>query len=141
MLNAEKYRDEIQKLLDRGYDATLNKKTKKIVACKETNCNNCAFFTNKSCVYEREKWLISVCEESILDEVEKEYLRGVIRPFRDKVDSIRKIAESEKIESILIYVNSFNDSKDVIYLPRFEKGKMYQNMKDGKYYTLEELGL
>ena len=141
MLNAEKYKDEIQKLLDRGYDATLNKKTKKIVACRETNCNHCAFFTIKSCVYEREKWLISVCEESILDEVEKEYLRGVIRPFRDKVDSIRKIAESEKIESILIYINSFNDFKDVIYLPRFEKGKMYQNMKDGKYYTLEELGL
>ena len=26
MLNAEKYKNEIQKLLDRGYDATLNKK-------------------------------------------------------------------------------------------------------------------
>ena len=137
MLNAEKYRDEIQKLLDRGYDATLNKKTKKIVACKETNCNNCAFFTNKSCVYEREKWLISVCEESILDEVEKEYLRGVIKPFRSRVKYIEKVVSlSGSAQFIRIGLCG-----DYMIFPYFEKGSMYKGMKLNRKYSLEELGL
>ena len=141
MLNAEKYKYEIQKILDRGYKAALNKKTKKVVACEETRCNDCAFWTLKSCCCEIEKWLISKCKESILDDAETRYLRGVIRPFRDKVDSIKKIAEAQNSESICIYVNNDYNCDDVVYLPRFEKGKMYQGMENGKCYTLEELGL
>ena len=62
MLNAEKYKDEIQKILDRGYRVALNKKTKKVVACEETSCNDCAFWTLKSGCCEIEKWLISEYE-------------------------------------------------------------------------------
>ena len=141
MLNAEKYKDEIQKILDRGYDATLNKKTKKIVACKETNCNHCAFFTNKSCVYEREKWLISEYKEQILNDAEKRYLSAVIKPFRDKVYVIQKISQSKKNESIWIFRNDDDSWQSVACLPLFEKGKKFQNMEYGKCYTLEELGL
>ena len=140
MLNAEKYRDEIQKLLDRGYDATLNKKTKKIVACKETNCNNCAFFTNKSCVYEREKWLISEYKEPILTEAEKEYLRAVIKPFRKKVKHIVKInlCSSPEEQFIKIVIGNL----DFINFPNFNKNTgMYKGMEADKLYSLEELGL
>lgn len=141
MLNAEKYKYEIQKILDRGYKVTLNKKTKKVVACEETRCNDCAFWALKSCFWEIEKWLISECKESILDDAETRYLRGVIRPFRNKVDSIKKIREAQNSESICVYVNNDYNCDDVVYLPRFEKGKMYQGMENGKCYTLEELGL
>lgn len=143
MLNAEKYKDEIQKLLDRGYNVALNKKTKKVVACKEISCNNCAFDSLKSCAYEIEKWLISECTESILNDAEYRYLRGVIKPFRDKVDSISKITERWNSEDICIYVNNDGKGKcdDVVYLPQFETGTMYQGMEENKKYTLEELGL
>lgn len=143
MLNAEKYKDEIQKLFDRGYNVALNKKTKKIATCKETRCNNCAFDSLKSCAYEMEKWLISECEKSILNDEEYRYLRGVIKPFRDKVESISKITERWNSEEICIYVNNDGKGKcdDVVYLPQFERGKLYQGMEDGKCYTLEELGL
>ena len=137
MLNAEKYRDEIQKILDRGYRVALNKKTKKVVACEETSCNDCAFWTLKSGCCEIEKWLISVCEESILDEVEKEYLRGVIRPFRNEVKSIRKKIQTGEIYEFILIELSF----DILVLPRFEKGTMYKGMVTNKEYTLEELGL
>lgn len=140
MLNAEKYKDEIQKILDRGYDATLNKKTKKVVACRETNCNHCAFFTIKSCVYEREKWLISEYKEPILTEAEKEYLRAVIKPFRKKVKHIVKInlCSSPEEQFIKIVI----DNLDFINFPNFNKNTgMYKGMEADKLYSLEELGL
>ena len=133
MLNAEKYKDEIQKLLDRGDDATLNKKTKKVVACRETNCNNCAFFTIKSCIYE--KWLISEYKEPILTEKEKAYITEVIKPFRDEVTGILKGDNGSEF----IRISVENDG--AFRLPYFKKGSMYKNMKTNKKYKLEELGL
>lgn len=137
MLNIERYKEELKKCKRIYLDCEIYRIREK---CKEEN-DSCGSKRCFECRKDNIEWLLEEYKEPILNDVEKEYLSAVIKPFRDKVDSIRKIAESEKIESILIYVNSFNDSKDVIYLPRFEKGKMYQNMKDGKYYTLEELGL
>ena len=72
----------------------------------------------------------------ILDEVEKRYLRGVIRPFRDKVTCIRKFVYSTGNAKIDINVENW-----YICLPTFPKNQMYKNMEDDKEYTLEELGL
>lgn len=72
----------------------------------------------------------------ILDEVEKRYLRGVIRPFRDKVTYIRKFVFSTGDAKIDIVVENW-----YICLPTFPKNQMYKNMEDDKEYTLEELGL
>lgn len=72
----------------------------------------------------------------ILDEVEKRYLRGVIRPFRDKVTYIRKFVYSNGDAKIDIVVENW-----YICLPTFPKNQMYKNMEDDKEYTLEELGL
>ena len=72
----------------------------------------------------------------ILDEVEKRYLRGVIRPFRDKVTYIRKFVYSTGDAKIDIIVENW-----YICLPTFPKNQMYKNMEDDKEYTLEELGL
>lgn len=138
MLNAEKYKDEIQKLLDRGDDATLNKKTKKVVACRETNCNHCAFFTIKSCVYEREKWLISEYKEPILTEEEKEYLSSVIKPFRKKVEYIAIWGDWNGSKQF-VHIELYDD--DYMNFPNFEKNTMYKGMEPRKHYSLEELGL
>lgn len=135
MLNAEKYKNEIQKLLDRGYDATLSKKTKQVVACEEIHCNNCAFCGIKNCFYAMEKWLISEYKDQILDDAEKRYLKGVIRPFRHEVLGIWKL--SYVSEQIVIQMQSGIEIK----LPCFKKGTMYCGMKENKKYTIEELGL
>ena len=54
---------------------------------------------------------------------------------------MKKIREAQNSESICIHVNNDYNCDDVVYLPRFEKGKMYQGMELGKAYTIEELGL
>ena len=76
----------------------------------------------------------------ILDEAEKRYLRGVIRPFRDRVKYIQKFTFSTGKAKITIKTEKDNDTWHVS-LPLFEKDSMYKNMKPDKEYTLEELGL
>ena len=71
----------------------------------------------------------------ILDEKEKRYLEGVIRPFKDKVKYIEKIGNSLE-EYIWIEIKG-----DDIKLPFFKANTMYKNMELEKRYTLEELGL
>lgn len=74
----------------------------------------------------------------ILDETEKRYLRGVIRPFRDKIRGIAKKIDGFKEENF-ISMEVMNDID--INLPSFKKDTMYKGMKINKVYTLEELGL
>ena len=76
----------------------------------------------------------------ILDDVEKRYLRGVIRPYLDRIKSIEKYIFSTGKARIIITVKDGNDYWH-INLPPFEKDTMYKNMKDDEQYTLEELGL
>lgn len=71
----------------------------------------------------------------ILDDAEKRYLSAVIRPFRDRVQYIKKI-DGACEEYIYIQLN-----KDWAFLPRFKEGTMYKGMKPDHAYTLEELGL
>lgn len=77
--------------------------------------------------------------EEILDEQEKKYLRGVIRPFRDRVKSIKKREHYDHLwQDIVIYIK---DHKGHLYFPEFEPNTMYKGMEVDKEYTLEELGL
>lgn len=75
----------------------------------------------------------------ILDETEKRYLRGVIRPFRDKVEYIQKYKSIMYEDSD--YINIYIEGSHSITLPYFESNTMYKNMETDKKYTLEELGL
>lgn len=75
----------------------------------------------------------------ILDEAEKRYLRGVIRPFRDKVKTIKKGTLNINDEQY-ISIN-FENTANNFALPNFKKGTMYKGMGVDKKYTLEELGL
>ena len=74
-------------------------------------------------------------KQEILDEAEKRYLRGVIRPFRDEVTYIEK-ANAYDCSFIRIATN-----EEDIVLPHFKADAMYKGMKTNKAYTLEELGL
>ena len=78
----------------------------------------------------------------ILNDVEKEYLGNIIKPFRDRVISIRKIEDPGE-ECLIIYVEHFKDKSigETFMLPSFEMKTMYKGMELGKRYTPEELGL
>ena len=86
------------------------------------------------------KWLDTEHVEPILDDVEKEYLSAVIKPFRDRVAYIVKADTGDKRGYCHIRVGFLNASDD-IYLPSFHESTMYNGMKNGYAYSLEELGI
>lgn len=88
------------------------------------------------------RWLDSEHIEPILDEAEKKYLSGVIKPFRDDVKGIIKIESIYRLpDDGAEYIKICMRSDEEINLPYFRKGTMYKGMELGRKYTLEELGL
>ena len=78
--------------------------------------------------------LEAIVHPQVLDDAEKRYLKGVIRPFRNDVEKICKTAGGNR-EWIAFYGKSY------FFLPYFDAGTMYKGMKLGHKYSLEELGL
>ena len=77
-------------------------------------------------------------EPSILDNAEKEYLRAVIKPWRDKVAYIVLVEYSGSTEYIRIKIK---DEPMGVSFPNFKVGKMYKGMVINKRYSLKDLGL
>lgn len=77
------------------------------------------------------------CDNDILDDKEKEYLKAVIKPFKKKISYIKK---ESSLNRNFEYIK-FSIENDYTILPKFKFGTMYKNMKNNKAYTLEELGL
>lgn len=127
--------------------------------CYITNCAICPFKSVVCNIISRNTWVIHKdlysdkflnqeieIEVSILTDKEKEYLRNVIKPFRNRVKYITKEAEINGYEYIVMDVTnpinvSYYFDTEHIYLPYFYQGTMYNNMGLRKKYTLEELGL
>lgn len=81
----------------------------------------------------------SIVHPQILDDDEKRYLEGVIRPFKDKVLYITK--RSVISDSTIEYISIQLAGDEYIWLPRFKKDTMYKGAEPDHRYTLEELGL
>ena len=86
-------------------------------------------------------------ETDILSEKEKEYLKSIIRPFKDRVVSIEK-KKNINSEGTFYYIGiivkhiAIDCFSEAIYLPYFKpESKMYEGMELNKEYTLKELGL
>ena len=77
-----------------------------------------------------------VLKPQILDEEEKRYLEGVVRPFRDRVRYVIKNINCSSQCYIGIRLE-----QESIALPYFEENTMYKGMEIDKRYSLEELGL
>lgn len=133
MLNIEEYENELRKY------GTYFAVTKKGVPvnCEDCECDEC-LFADKDCTIKKMEWLLEEFEEPILDDIEKEYLSAVIKPFRKRIKSIKKTSYPSKSAFISIAM----DKSEYIFLPVFELNSgMYQRMKFNKEYTLEDLGL
>lgn len=129
--------------------------------CNHTECNACPFKSANCNLYDEDSWVnhkelfsneflnqeLEINTLDILDEKEKQYLQNVIKPFRDRVKSIAKQNYTNGYDYISISVsypinNCFDCfGTDSLFLPVFKSGTMYNNMKVGRKYTLEELGL
>ncbi len=139
----------------------------RISLCKlnmHENCDSCIFkgvncgesFFRNSWIHHKDlysdKFLNQEIEinTDILDEEEKEYLSAVLKPFKNKVISIKKLiydtifvgSDYHPTYSINIQVkNKFSGfGIQNIQLPFFQND-MYKGMEVDKEYTLEELGL
>ena len=78
-------------------------------------------------------------KEEILDEVEKRYLASVIKPFKNKIETIEKTNKTG--DGSLCYLIMLLKNNDMANLPNFKKNSMYKGMEVNKKYSLKELGL
>lgn len=128
------------KILDVDQDDDIN-------CYGSTNLNYYVSFKNNDSLY---YYFFTVHDleevKDILDKEEKEYLSNIIKPFRDRVNLIRKsnskLADDIYYKVIEISIKSLIPywENEVIVLPAF-KSNLYSDMEIGKEYTLEELGL
>ena len=134
MLNIERYKEKLKKCKGVALDCQIYKLRKE---CKEAESGFCLSNPCSACREDNIEWLLSEYKEPILDDAEKRYLRGVIRPFRNMVAFIKKTCNCAGFQWIEIAVKG----NKTIALPGFKNDKMYKGMKLEKEYTLEELGL
>lgn len=128
------------KILDVDQDDDIN-------CYGSTNLNYYVSFKNNDSLY---YYFFTVHDleevKDILDKEEKEYLSNIIKPFRDRVNLIRKsdskLADDIYYKVIEISIKSLIPywKNEVIVLPAF-KSNLYSDMEIDKKYTLEELGL
>ena len=131
MLNIEKYKDDIlnakqEHLTCSVYDIFLK--------LSHISCTgNC-----KECKKNIMNWLLEEYKEPILDDVEKEYLSAVIKPFRKMISCIRKSKDPRKGKN---YIKIEFCDGDCMFFPNLSNNAMYKGMELDKKYSLEELGL
>ena len=138
MLNIEKYKDEIieeyQNLIKTtAIDGDGNRMNKAIRTIAYKHCGKILIGASNPF-----KWLCEEYKEPILDDVEREYLSAVIRPFRNHVTSVRKWFNGTDYQIII----SLDHADNLCQLPRFPlSSEMYKGIELDRNYTLEELGL
>ena len=99
-------------------------------------------FLNVTCADKEPVSLESIVHPQILDDAERRYLKGVIRPFRKSVRYIEKKFVDDGCEYACCYLLiQFADARERMEFPTFFEKDMYKGMETYKKYTLEELGL
>ena len=94
----------------------------------------------KKCLCESLEWLNQEYKDPILEDVEREYLSAVIKPFRNKVKKIAKISRIGQPEEQ--YIRIVFGELDFMNFPNFNTNTgMYKGMEADRLYSLEELGL
>lgn len=136
MKNIEKYKDEIlneyQQLTNKdtsSSDGTRMNKSIQKIALK--HCGKRLLGASNQF-----KWLCEEYKEPILDDVEKDYLSAVIKPFRKRIKYI--VIWPDGSEQFL-HIELYDD--EYMNFPNFKANTMYKGMKPNKRYTLDELGL
>lgn len=120
--------------------------------CGNVSCKACPFKAVNCGAQDENNWVMNkdifadsflnrrmfVEQKDILDKEEKEYLRAVIKPFRDKITSIQVIYSTYYKNKGWIQIETPGIKTQ---LPYCDITKMYKGMEDCIQYTVEELGL
>ena len=94
--------------------------------------------TNEAGIKKFLEWLEEEYKPEILTDKEEAYLSAVIKPFREEVESIKKIDIEKDEQQLQLQIPN---GLVIMDFPLFKKGAMYRGMEEGREYTLEELGL
>ena len=130
MLNIEKYKDIVLKNLDACSIDTLLRGKMVNGYCEGFKCEGCG---------ERVlKWLLEETKEPVLDDVEKEYLSAVIKPFRKMIAYIVKAQDFDDGKQCIRIILQNGDG---MHFPYLDDDAMYKGMEVNKEYSLEELDL
>lgn len=134
MKNIEKYHDAIKQKLQKSNAENLGCAVFDI----REGSGDCGDCDCKECCIKSFEWLNQEYKDPILDDVEREYLAAVIKPFRKKISCIRKSKDSRKGKN---YIKIEFCDGDCMFFPNLSNNAMYKGMKLDRNYTLEELGL
>ena len=134
MKNIEKYHKEIKQKLQKTNAENLECAVFDI-RTGSTDCGDCDC---KECRIKSFEWLNKEYKNQIIDDVEREYLSAVIKPFRKKISYIRKSKDPCKGKK---YIKIELCDGDTMYFPYLSNDAMYKGMELDRNYTLEELGL
>lgn len=134
--NLEHYQKELEKILNEEFIDTSVVFDKIKKNC-DSNIRSCCWTTYTRDILE---WMSQPYKEPILDEVEREYLKAVIRPFKENVCTVCKkyFQSCSGLPYEYIVVKLSNERWG---FPKFVEGTMYKSMELDKEYSLEELGL
>ena len=146
MKNGQKYAKEINQMVNQEYFECSLWSIRNGKKASEDCCHIPESFDPvsgsdefcKKCLGESLEWLNQEYKESILDDVEKEYLSAVIKPFRKKISCIRKSKDPRKRKN---YIKIEFCDGDRMFFPNLANDAMYKGMKLDRNYTLQELGL
>ena len=146
MKNGQKYAKEINRMVNQEYFECSLWNIRNGKRASEDCCHIPKSFDPvsgsdefcKKCLCESLEWLNQEYKEPILDDVEREYLSAVIKPFRKKVKYIAKLNGFSEAKQ---FIRIIMCDCDCANLPFFKGGTMYKGMEADKLYSLEELGL
>lgn len=78
----------------------------------------------------------------ILDDVEREYLKAVFKPFASRIKWVKKQCCNERwVNMEYIKALMVDPADDYTCLPVFKAGTMYKGMKPDEKYSLDDLGI
>ena len=128
---------------DKNWESTKYIYLDKNGLIKDNNNNVCNVYCKLGNL-DNDYW--EIVETPILDEQEKKYLESFLRPFIKRYDRIEVVKNGIDPNRFFIEIKfyAFKDGElsDYTNFPYFDKTEhMYEGMKEGKCYTLEELGL
>lgn len=130
--NLEHYKAELKEIFNKHYE-----EPKEIIKGIKGYIGETITYDFQSYTDAILNWMAQPYKKPILDNVEREYLSAVIKPFRHRVERIAKCTNGGMYQ-IVVY---FKD-KRLFVLPVFSKeASMYKGMETFKSYSLKELGL
>lgn len=125
------------------------KKPTKLDTCWNTFSRSGGFFAFNY-MFKSIKWeddeptrISDIYDPQILDDVERKYLKTILKPFHEKVDYVAKNSRNifgNNYRREYLYIQ-FHDHDGKFEFPDFDSGKMYSGMELDKEYTLDELGI